>query len=157
MVVGTRGLRILHLSDLHAKAEEDEDYFGKKRVVESLLRDLREQIAEKSVDLIVFSGDLAFDGTQAALEAGRSMLLEPIRNMFADATFVLLPGNHDVDREQIEDVEELGLQAALDSREATNMQQTLSSRKPRRAPRSALPARRPTRTSAIPTATPSST
>jgi hypothetical protein len=117
-VTDSNRLRILHLSDLHAKAEEDEDYFGKKRVVESLLRDLREQTAEKSVDLIVFSGDLAFDGTQAALAAGRSMLLEPIRNMFADAPFVLVPGNHDVDREQIEDVEELGLQAALDSREA---------------------------------------
>ncbi|HJZ37129.1 MAG TPA: hypothetical protein VJ204_12745 [Solirubrobacterales bacterium] len=37
-----RRFRIAHLSDLHARGEQDEDHFGKKRVVHSLVRDLRE-------------------------------------------------------------------------------------------------------------------
>jgi metallophosphoesterase superfamily enzyme len=108
----------VHLSDLHAKEEQDEDHFGKKRVAESLVKDLREQTEEEPVDLFVFSGDLAFDGTTGALETGKSVLLDPIRSIYPETPFILVPGNHDVDRQRVEDVEEQGLQAVLNSREA---------------------------------------
>ena len=114
----SRQLRIVQLSDLHAKEKKDEAHFGKKRVVERLIRDLQEQTEGKPVDLFVFSGDLAFDGTDGALQAGKSILLDPIRNVWPDTPFILVPGNHDVDRKQIEAVEEQGLQSYLDSREA---------------------------------------
>ncbi len=111
----------MHLSDLHAKEEQDEAHFAKKRVVESLIRDIQEQADRRPIDFFVFSGDLAFDGKDGALQAGRSILLDPICNTYPDTPFILVPGNHDVDRDQIEVVEEQGLQSYLDSREAVQL------------------------------------
>lgn len=114
----SRKLRIAHLSDLHIHSKQDEDHFGQQRVVESLLTDLEAWNQEAPIDLIIFSGDLAFNGSKAALERGKEMLLDPLREKFPDAPTILVPGNHDVDRGTIDEVEEIGLAAVLKSREA---------------------------------------
>jgi len=117
-VPDSRKLRIAHLSDLHVQPKPNEDHFGQQRVVESLLTDLEAWNQEAPLDLIVFSGDLAFDGSKVALELGKEILLDPLGESFPDAPTILVPGNHDVDRSTIDEVDEIGLAAVLNNREA---------------------------------------
>lgn len=114
-----RTLRIAQLSDLHARSEAKDEYaFAQERVTKALICDL-EQVAEKgAIDAFVFSGDLAYDGKAEALTRGRELLLDPLRERFPEAPIVLLPGNHDVDRDRIDRALEVGLRDVLDHREA---------------------------------------
>ena len=111
-------LRIAHLSDLHAQTVGSTDHFGQQRVAECLIEDLGGWAEEKPVNLIFFSGDLASDGSEDALKRGREILLNPLRERFASVPIILTPGNHDVDRNLIDDVDEMGLQAVLKDRES---------------------------------------
>jgi predicted MPP superfamily phosphohydrolase len=113
-----RKLRIFHLSDLHAPAEQGEEAVGQARVIEALHADLLTQAEVQAPDLIVFSGDLSFDGSTAALARGRDQLLDLIRQRFDQIPIVLVPGNHDVDRSKIDDVVDLGLERALSNADA---------------------------------------
>src|SRR4051812_43314650 len=110
-------MRILHLSDLHAAGPEDLD---QSRIVSALIEDLLQQDAERQVDLIVFSGDLAFDGSAEGLRAGQELLLDPLREALPNRPLVVVPGNHDVNRERIDGLLEAGLRETLATREATN-------------------------------------
>jgi 3',5'-cyclic AMP phosphodiesterase CpdA len=110
-------VRILHLSDLHAPVEADLDQV---RIVEACLADIARQDAEARIDLVVFSGDLAFDGSAEGLAAGRSLLLDPLHEALPGRRVILVPGNHDVDLSRIDELLELGLQGKLKSREAAN-------------------------------------
>ena len=49
-------MRILHISDFHYQAKNDSDY---RTRVENLCNDL----VDKGIDMIVFSGDLVFDNS----------------------------------------------------------------------------------------------
>jgi predicted MPP superfamily phosphohydrolase len=110
-------MRIAHLSDLHASAEEDAD---QKEIAQAVLDDLVEQDHDTRLDLFVFSGDLAFDGTSGALRTGRSLLLDPLVDRFPGRPVVVVPGNHDVNRTRIDPLYEAGLQAVLKAREDVN-------------------------------------
>lgn len=118
MAAPNRRLRIVHLSDLHAPAQLGEDHYGQQRVIEALLDDLGERREERAVDLIVFSGDLSYDGTPEGLERGREVLLDPMRLAYPDVPIVLTPGNHDVNLAKVDPVTHSGLKAVLTSREA---------------------------------------
>lgn len=47
-------MRIVHISDLHASADED---FGQRAVAKALINDIREAHKEVPVDLVIFSLD----------------------------------------------------------------------------------------------------
>jgi formylglycine-generating enzyme required for sulfatase activity len=92
----------LHLSDLHFRADElhawDADI-----VLRELLKDVRARLDEGlRPDLILVSGDIAFSGQPAEYELARAFFDELL-----DATDVprerllLVPGNHDVDRDLV--------------------------------------------------------
>ena len=68
-------MRLLHLSDLHARTASDKD---QTEIVEATLDDLTKMHRERAIDLVVFSGDLAFDGTSAAFDRGRVLLLDAL-------------------------------------------------------------------------------
>ena len=122
-------VRILHISDLHAKVVPEGDHEGaeqerlvalllqqiadQERIVAALLRDVAEQDQATAFDLVIFSGDLAHDGSKRGLERGRELLLDPLRAVLPDRHIVLVSGNHDVDRAAISDVFELGLRQKL--------------------------------------------
>lgn len=103
-------MRILHLSDLHAPAEVHQD---QKRIVQALLADIAEQDRAQRIDLVLFSGDLSDDGSTQALAAARALLLDPLTNALPRRPVLLAPGNHDVERGQLNAVIEAGLQAQL--------------------------------------------
>ncbi len=111
-------LRVAHLSDLHAVATEGDQYFAQERVARALVSDLQGQAGERAVDIIVFSGDLSYDGSEAALRRGREILLDPLRGAFPGIPILSVPGNHDVERARIDKVVELGLAGALTDRES---------------------------------------
>jgi hypothetical protein len=114
----SRNLRIAHLSDFHAKSTADEDHFGQARVADCLLDDLSAWSDKQPIDVIVFSGDLAFDGTSASIERGREVLLDPLRERFPTIPIIPVPGNHDVNRDLVDEVDEIGLREVLKSRES---------------------------------------
>lgn len=103
-------MRILHISDLHAPAEVPRD---QKRIVQALLADVAEQDRAQRIDLVLFSGDLSDDGSPQALAAARALLLDPLASVLPTRPVLLTPGNHDVERGQVNAVIEAGLQAQL--------------------------------------------
>lgn len=104
----TRTLTWLHISDLHARLRDDWDA---RAIADSLMRDLKAMQKEYGLrpDLIFFTGDIAYGATanermEDQYEQVRRFL-DLIRKSFEPEVplrdFYLVPGNHDVDRNQI--------------------------------------------------------
>jgi predicted MPP superfamily phosphohydrolase len=104
-------MRILHVSDIHASTREalDQDI-----LVAALLTD-----AEKYApfDLAIVTGDISFSGQSDEYNLAEELLLTPLRERLGltPATIVLVPGNHDVDRERIKQVVHQGLLSVRDT------------------------------------------
>jgi hypothetical protein len=108
-------MRVLHISDLHAR---DQIPIGQQLLVEKLLEDVASQERERPIDLVVFSGDCAFDGTTASLQSFRTLLLEPLRELLPGRRIVFVPGNHDVDRARIDPIQEQGMRSLFVDQDA---------------------------------------
>jgi 3',5'-cyclic AMP phosphodiesterase CpdA len=95
-------IRIVHLSDLHVS---NDSAFDQQRIVAAALDDLERAHSDRAVGLLVFSGDLAFAGKADQLATGEEMLLRASRDRLSlsRAQTILVPGNHDVDRNEIVD------------------------------------------------------
>lgn len=84
-----------------------------------MLRDVLGFHAEKRIDLVVFSGDLADRGTPEELELGRTLLLDPLMERLGlePRQLILAAGNHDVSQAAIQAKDERHLLDRLTSRE----------------------------------------
>lgn len=94
--------RILHLTDFHFDPKKIED---QKIIVSELKNDLARIGSEKSVDLIIFSGDLVNKGSDSeSFEGAKVVLLDSIKASLSltDDDILICPGNHDVDQAAIE-------------------------------------------------------
>ena len=88
-------IRILHISDFHYKSNNPEDFeeMGKK-----IAENLKASLEDNKVDLIVFSGDLAFTGDKKEnFERAAVALFNPIKDSMGitNGQILLTPGNHD--------------------------------------------------------------
>jgi predicted MPP superfamily phosphohydrolase len=112
-------LRVLHLSDLHARAEWKVD---QQEIVAAALDDAERLAQTQPFDLVVVSGDLAFAGQPDEYEIVRAILLEPLSGQLKlpPDRIILCPGNHDVDRAKIDTIGELGLLGYMTDRERVN-------------------------------------
>jgi metallophosphoesterase superfamily enzyme len=108
-------MRILHVSDLHATVLAEGD---QRDIVGAALDDIAVMHAERPIDLVVFSGDLAAHGEANEFEAGADLLLRPLRRTLSHPPIVMVPGNHDVNRSDIDDVVDVGLSHTLTTRAA---------------------------------------
>lgn len=112
-------MRIIHLSDIHfdiKKIEQIEDF-----VVKPLITDLEEKNKEKLIDAIFITGDLLFKGGEGKIDEG----FENFNNKFIKAfekelgiakdKIFFCPGNHDIDRNKADEINEAGLKAILTS------------------------------------------
>jgi predicted MPP superfamily phosphohydrolase len=106
----SRIMRILHISDLHALKTTSA---GEAEIVQALLKDVEDQHRLRPFDLVVFTGDLAFDGTHAAFMSAQRCLLDPLCACLPGCDVILTPGNHDVDQDRIKPVIEEGLAHTL--------------------------------------------
>ena len=87
-------MRILHISDFHYQAKNDSDY---RTRVENLCNDL----VDKGIDMIVFSGDLVFEGGQLNTfkEASKVLFDEILKATgLGKNRLVITQGNHDMER-----------------------------------------------------------
>jgi Leucine-rich repeat (LRR) protein/predicted MPP superfamily phosphohydrolase len=103
----TRKLTWLHLSDLHARKRDDWDA---REIKEKLVQDLKFMQAAHGLrpDLIFFTGDLAFGAAGTEMMEQYKLVrdfLDSIRKAFDPEIPIrdiyLVPGNHDIDREEI--------------------------------------------------------
>jgi hypothetical protein len=112
-------IRVLHVSDLHARAESRID---QDEIVAAMLADATTLADARPFDLAVVSGDLAFAGKAKEYEIARKLLLDRVQEQLGlgpDRT-IMVPGNHDVDRSMIDEITELGLAQYLCDRELVN-------------------------------------
>ncbi|MCR5361040.1 MAG: metallophosphoesterase [Bacteroidales bacterium] len=87
-------IRILHLSDFHYKEKNDADFKDISKSIANIIRD-------KKIDLIVFSGDLAFDtNSYEIIEKASKCFIGPIKEVTGldNSHFLIAPGNHDMNR-----------------------------------------------------------
>jgi len=88
-------LRWLHLTDLHIGKESE----PQRIAMASLLRAINERAENTPFDLVLLTGDLVYSGKLAEFDQLRTALVEPLRQspLFKNATFICVPGNHDLD------------------------------------------------------------
>jgi len=101
----------LHLSDWHHghKAHRDSD---RKITCDALLKDIRERSAIAPelarIDFIIFSGDIAWSGKAQEYQAAQRDFFEPLLEAagLEDSGWsrlFVVPGNHDIDRDELSD------------------------------------------------------
>ena len=98
-------IRIVHLSDLHIN-KNDVDKF-KDYFIPALEKDLKEFSLKKSIDFVVFSGDIIDKGGKSfgSLSEGLKYFSNNvIKNLSEDIgipieRFIMVPGNHDIDQD----------------------------------------------------------
>lgn len=113
-------LKILHLSDLHFEKTK----YNQEVVVRSFFKDLRLQIEEHPIDVIVFSGDLVDKGFEISFEDVRNNFTQKILEIchLDGSRLFMVPGNHDLDKKVVDDNPyiEVGLSTELSSLDKVN-------------------------------------
>jgi hypothetical protein len=112
-------MRLLHISDLHAAPKYERD---QRKIVSAMLADASERHKESKFDGVIFTGDLGFAGKTEDFALAHELLLKPLMEQLdlTPAELVLLPGNHDVDRDKVDDIFEAGMSQRLCDRETVN-------------------------------------
>src|SRR5262249_37526557 len=93
------GLAWLHLSDWHQQGRD----FHRTKVRDALLHDLqeRETISPnlKTLDFVIFSGDLVYHGLPDEYRTAAGQFLDPVLKAVGvpRERLVVVPGNHDVE------------------------------------------------------------
>lgn len=119
-------IRILHLTDFHLnkKTLKDWDDFLKDPFLSKLI----EIKKDKSIDLVLFTGDLIdkagndFGSVGDGLETFKNKIISPIlEKLELDISkFIICPGNHDINRHADKNFTELGLKGDLISIDKIN-------------------------------------
>ncbi len=91
-------INILHLTDVHIKESNKPDV---KQRIDSLVKYLKEE--KEEIDILAITGDLAFSGQQSEYELFENTVLTPLKTQLQinQAKILLIPGNHDIDRDAI--------------------------------------------------------
>jgi len=110
-------IKILHLSDLHYDSSKPRDT---EIVLNALWRDLE---SFRDIDLIMFSGDLVKAGDKKVdFEKAYQAFIKPLldKTGLDETNFYIVPGNHDIQRDSIDEIIEGGLKSGLIDRESLN-------------------------------------
>ncbi|MBN1971551.1 MAG: metallophosphoesterase [Candidatus Delongbacteria bacterium] len=118
-------MRLIHLSDIHFSKENIENF--KLLFEEPFLNDLKSFHKDIPIDFIVVSGDLidkggvSFNGDNA-YEIFENEFINPICTAIGldNQNFIFIPGNHDVNTNNIDEYYESGLQSNLNTIEKVN-------------------------------------
>jgi len=113
----------LHLADLHFKSGIEFEQFNRKTVLDALWCDIGTQAsAGFEPDFIVFTGDVAYHGRKEEYELAVEYFFEPLLHttgVSKDRLFIV-PGNHDVNWDEIDPVAAHGMFELLKSRDEIN-------------------------------------
>lgn len=110
-------LKIIHLSDFHLEKEKPNHI--KKAIIDSLSSDLKSFVDEKTI--LCFTGDLVdkggkdFEDNELMFLAFEELLLKKIieNNPLLNKKVFIVPGNHDIQRNKVDNIEHSGLKNAL--------------------------------------------
>ncbi|MGD2089837.1 MAG: SUMF1/EgtB/PvdO family nonheme iron enzyme [Candidatus Aminicenantes bacterium] len=97
-------ITILHLSDIHfRKKKDDHDITFRKNVQQKLIRAVQEHSElHNPPDVVAITGDIAFSGKKHEYDEALDFF-EKLKIIFQkDTPFLAVPGNHDVDRHQVD-------------------------------------------------------
>ncbi len=101
----------LHISDWHQKYNESKEEKNDRSVMfNRLLEDIKSRknidLSLERIDFVVFSGDLSFHGREDEFEKAYINFIVPIlKELKVDiGRFFIVPGNHDVDRIEVENM-----------------------------------------------------
>ncbi|PUV25152.1 metallophosphoesterase family protein [Sphingobacterium athyrii] len=111
-------MRIVHISDIHL-SESNFDVF-ETDYIKALLKTLKEEHDQDPIDIIAITGDLVdqgghslfkiekFKGKTDPYEIFEDEFITPIKNHLKlnNANFLFIPGNHDIDENEIKWVDE---------------------------------------------------
>jgi hypothetical protein len=127
-----RPIRLLDLSDIRFRAGKTWD---SEPVLRALTRFIAKEIAEDGLipDLVVITGDLAFSGKAEEYQLARRWLGEKLWLMLNGEgshrlppdRLLLVPGNHDVDRDAVDVVAQATQKALLSQRDQDQIAQVL--------------------------------
>ncbi|WP_164933890.1 metallophosphoesterase family protein [Bradyrhizobium guangzhouense] len=95
----------LHISDWHQGLPD----FDRSVLLQGMLEDIRARSSFdpelSDIDLVVFSGDVAFSGKTTEYTVAKTTLIDPIRKLVGErARFVFAPGNHDLERDKVSEI-----------------------------------------------------
>ncbi|HLP60976.1 MAG TPA: metallophosphoesterase, partial [Candidatus Deferrimicrobium sp.] len=98
-------ITILHLSDIHFKKKKDEDNkIFRQTVQERLMEAMTTHLGQHgNPDFVVITGDIAFSGKKEEYDEAFTFLKGLKAVLPGETEFLAVPGNHDVDREQIDE------------------------------------------------------
>jgi 3',5'-cyclic AMP phosphodiesterase CpdA len=94
-------ITLLHLSDLHFKRREKDRETFLKDVKRKMMAAIKTHLAKNQnvIDFVVVTGDIAFSGKE--YDKARDFFNDLKLILPADIPFLVVPGNHDVDRGEI--------------------------------------------------------
>ena len=94
-----RSLRVVHLSDLHLGQESKSKWRSSHVMGSAWKKNLQEIADDKTIDLVCFTGDLAFSGQPGQYLEATAFVDELLSVLkVPKSRFFCVPGNHDVDR-----------------------------------------------------------
>lgn len=117
-------IKIIHISDFHLESENLT--VEKINIINALALDLKSQIDKNTILCItgdiINKGALGFKVKEDAYVVFETVFIDKIieENPALKGKIFLVPGNHDVDRNKIDNVTEAGLKASLNDEKALN-------------------------------------
>jgi calcineurin-like phosphoesterase family protein len=91
----------LHISDWHQKHLD----YDREVIARELLKDVERCTSQFSnindIDVIIFSGDIAFSGKEIEYARADQLLIDPLLRKLKNVPIFFVPGNHDVDRDVV--------------------------------------------------------
>ena len=94
-----RSLRVVHLSDLHLGQETKSKWRSRLVMGDAWKKNLQEIADDKAIDLVCFTGDLAYSGQPAQYEEATAFVKEMLSVLDVEKSrFFCVPGNHDINR-----------------------------------------------------------
>jgi predicted phosphodiesterase len=118
-------MRIVHLSDVHF--HPNQGYEFERFVLNPLLKDFKKQEMDSKIDFICFTGDLIDKGgvglpINQAFEEFKNRFIIPLCNTLnlTYDRFIMVPGNHDIDRNRVNSYAEKGMRQELISIDSIN-------------------------------------
>ncbi|MCL5244333.1 metallophosphoesterase [Cellulophaga sp. 20_2_10] len=126
-------MRIIHLTDIHLSKENFDEFDDNLKI--ALIRDLKSyNVIEKPIDLIVITGDLVDKGGHSLKKLPQykkhinpydffeEYFIDPISKELniPKSKFLFIPGNHDIDENEILWVDEKKMKMEIDDKEVKN-------------------------------------
>jgi len=101
-----KNIHVLHISDIHISHQ---NYSNMGARVSALLSVIQEE--KMRPDIIIISGDIANKGKESEYELFEKMVASPMLDYFSlsASRLILVPGNHDVDRDAIDKFQQAGV------------------------------------------------